>query len=137
MNKNTIVIAVLIILVVFGFVFFRGSQIGESSQKETKNSTTEEQVVNEEEAPDAIAPMLSREELAAHNAAGDCWIAYGTTVYDVTEWLTRHPGGSAAIAQYCGTADEFTAAFEGQHGERQQALLPEVGVFKGTLIIEG
>ena len=66
---------------------------------------------------------ITATELAAHNSRTDCWVAYKGTVYDVTAWLPRHPGSVTAISQYCGTADEFTAAFNRQHSTKMEGRL--------------
>ena len=33
------------------------------------------------------------EEVASHNTVDSCWVYSRTSVYDLTEWLDRHPGG--------------------------------------------
>lgn len=76
--------------------------------------------------------VISRTELAQHKAQSDCWVAYKGTVYDITSWLPRHPGSAAAIAPYCGTAEEFTAAFNKQHGTRRDERLKKEGVVEGS-----
>ena len=40
--------------------------------------------------------MFTRQEVAAHNTAQDCWIVVDNGVYDVTQWLDKHPGFSIA-----------------------------------------
>ena len=35
---------------------------------------------------------FSRQEVAAHNIRQDCWIVIDNDVYDVTQWLDKHPG---------------------------------------------
>ena len=54
------------------------------------------------------------EEIKTHNSESDCWvvIAQGSVfgVYDVTQWLTEHPGGSDIILEYAGK--DATAMFE-------------------------
>lgn len=85
-------------------------------------------------AAEAATPgVVSRAELAKHNTQGDCWVGYKGTVYDVTNWLPRHPGSAGAIAPYCGTADEFAAAFNKQHGTSRDGRLQKEGVKEGTL----
>ncbi len=76
---------------------------------------------------------VSRAELAKHNTQADCWIAYKTTVYDITNWLPRHPGSAGAIAPFCGKAEEFATAFNRQHGTSKDARLQKEGVKEGTL----
>lgn len=141
MNKATISIAIFIIVVVLGLIVFRAQSIEAPEVSEEPEVTQEEEGAEEttsEGETGGFAPMISEAELAAHNSADDCWIAYEGSVFDVTDWLTKHPGGSAAIAQYCGTSEAFEQALNRQHGERQQNMLPEVGEFMGTLgVIEG
>ena len=40
--------------------------------------------------------VISGEELRKHRTPEDCWIAVHSKVYDVTEFLEEHPGGSAS-----------------------------------------
>jgi cytochrome b involved in lipid metabolism len=53
-------------------------------------------------------------DIALHNDEESCWAAVGTNVYDLTEWIAKHPGGPQKILNMCGT--DATAVFEGQHG---------------------
>lgn len=39
--------------------------------------------------------LLSTQQIAAHNSPEDCWIVVDNQVWDVTEFLDEHPGGSA------------------------------------------
>eukprot|EP00612_Vaucheria_litorea_P005618 CAMPEP_0171465830 /NCGR_PEP_ID=MMETSP0945-20130129/8800_1 /TAXON_ID=109269 /ORGANISM="Vaucheria litorea, Strain CCMP2940" /LENGTH=77 /DNA_ID=CAMNT_0011993613 /DNA_START=16 /DNA_END=249 /DNA_ORIENTATION=- len=52
---------------------------------------------------------VSKEELAKHNKADDCWIAVSGHVYNVTDFLGDHPGGKKAILLYAGkdATEEF------------------------------
>jgi hypothetical protein len=54
--------------------------------------------------------VLSAAEVAKHDSSSDCWLIIENKVYDVSEYLGTHPGGSDIIIQYCGT--EATDAFE-------------------------
>ncbi|KAF9061806.1 FMN-dependent dehydrogenase-domain-containing protein [Rhodocollybia butyracea] len=46
--------------------------------------------------------MLSGKEVAQHNTRESCWIIVHGKVYDVTEFLDDHPGGSRIILKYAG-----------------------------------
>ncbi len=61
--------------------------------------------------------------VATHNTQADCWSAVNGSVYDLTSWVSRHPGGSRAIIGMCGK--DASAAFNRQHGSagRPQAAL--------------
>jgi cytochrome b involved in lipid metabolism len=49
-----------------------------------------------------------------HRTATDCWSAVNGGVYNLTQWIGKHPGGSSAILSLCGK--NGSAAFNGQHG---------------------
>jgi cytochrome b involved in lipid metabolism len=66
---------------------------------------------------------ITLEQLNQHNTQDDCWVAYQGIVYDVTSFLTKHPGGVQAIARYCGQAEEFENAFSSKHGQSQVETL--------------
>ena len=53
-------------------------------------------------------------EVALHSSVEDCWTAIGGNVYDLTKWISEHPGGSGPIESMCGV--DSTEAFTGQHG---------------------
>ena len=80
------------------------------------------------------AGSITKEILATHKTQAACWVAYNGIVYDITAWLPRHPGSAAAIAPYCGTEEEFTASFNGQHGKSKDKRLEREGVNKGTYV---
>ncbi|KAL4079163.1 FMN-dependent dehydrogenase-domain-containing protein [Scleroderma citrinum] len=46
--------------------------------------------------------LLTTQEVAAHNSRESCWIVVHGNVYDVTEFLDEHPGGSKIILKYAG-----------------------------------
>lgn len=58
---------------------------------------------------------VARAEVSDHDSEESCWAIIDEVVYDLTEWLPRHPGGREAIAQLCG--QDGTALFEGRHGD--------------------
>ena len=41
-------------------------------------------------------PTLRFDDLKVHNKYDDCWIAVHSKVYDVTNFLEEHPGGSSS-----------------------------------------
>jgi len=57
-------------------------------------------------------------EVATHKTSSSCWTVVRNDVYDVTSWISQHPGGSGAIVSMCGV--DATAAFEGQHGGQRR-----------------
>lgn len=74
---------------------------------------------------------LNAVEIAKHASAASCWMVISGNVYDLTTYLSSHPGGSQ-ITQYCGR--DGTAAFNGdphQHSSFATGLL--VKYFIGKL----
>lgn len=42
-------------------------------------------------------------EVAKHSKKNDCWIVLDSHVYDVTSFLSEHPGGAPIILKNAGT----------------------------------
>lgn len=60
----------------------------------------------------------SMEKVAEHKDASSCWTTMDGNVYDLTTWITQHPGGKDAILMICGK--DGSAAFHEQHGMNKQ-----------------
>eukprot|EP01035_Chromulina_nebulosa_P017654 gene17654-23237_t len=60
-----------------------------------------------------IAGPYSKEEIRIHNKENDVWIVVDNKVYDITDFVHRHPGGDS-ILKHAG--DDATEGFKGpQH----------------------
>lgn len=92
-----------------------------------------EEVVPEEQPEVVEETGVTETELSSHDSESDCWIGYEGKVYDITDWLPKHPGSALAISPYCGTSDDFESSFIGQHGKEQVEKLMQEGIFKGDL----
>ncbi|KAJ3937462.1 MAG: glyoxylate dehydrogenase [Lentinula lateritia] len=57
--------------------------------------------------------MLSAQTISEHASRDSCWIIVHGKVYDVTEFLDEHPGGSKIILKYAG--NDATEAYEPIH----------------------
>jgi len=53
-------------------------------------------------------------DLATHNSSKSCYTTINGQVYDLTSWISQHPGGRQAILSLCGK--DGTQAFNDQHG---------------------
>jgi cytochrome b involved in lipid metabolism len=68
----------------------------------------------EEVAPSADTSVLSLETVALNDSEDSCWAVINGNVYDLTDWISSHPGGASRILGLCGK--DGTSQFEGQHG---------------------
>jgi len=57
--------------------------------------------------------VVKFEDFIKHNTEKDCWIAVRGKVYNVTQWLSRHPGGIDTIVLNGGR--DATQLFEAYH----------------------
>lgn len=69
-------------------------------------------------------------QVQEHSTASDCWTAVDGSVYDLTDWVSEHPGGEGAIERMCG--HDATEMFNQQHGSsdgpKKQLAKYEIGV---------
>ena len=72
---------------------------------------------------------ISIAEVAGHDDAASCWVAIEGTVYDVTTWIPRHPGGPERIMAICGTdaSEDFSAQHSGQSLPTEQLAQFAIG----------
>lgn len=70
-------------------------------------------------------------DVQAKAAAGQCWSVISGKVYDLTSWITKHPGGQAAIKSLCGI--DGTAKFQAMHGGQAKAEKALTSYFVGSL----
>lgn len=70
-------------------------------------------------------------DVAQHNSASSCWSTINGGVYDLTSWISKHPGGQQAILSLCGT--DGSAAFNAQHGGQRRPANELAGFQIGTL----
>lgn len=85
--------ALVAVLIAIGYMFWLTAQQNSSSSA----------------VVDQTAQAYSRSDVAQHNTEDDCWTIIGDSVYDLTAYVKRHPGGTE-ILQACGT--DGTGLFE-------------------------
>lgn len=57
-------------------------------------------------------------QVRANNTAANCWAVINDSVYDLTNWIKSHPGGSGAIVGLCGT--DGSSSFSSKHGNQSR-----------------
>ena len=80
-------------------------QISSSSTKQASSQNIlsipiEKPVLDNRNNEDKI--FISKSELDSNNSTKSCYISYQKKVYDITTFLSMHPGGEKKITRYCG-----------------------------------
>lgn len=93
MKKNTVAFsaATLLLLVLIGFgVWMMISRQNNQSQEAPQDTAVEQK------------KTFTIDEVASHNSKTDCWTVISGQVYELTDFINRHPGGDE-ILRACGT----------------------------------
>ncbi len=64
-------------------------------------------------------PKVSTTEISKHDKPSDAWILINGTVWDVTEFAPKHPGGAEIVLQYLGR--DASNAYNEVHGPKVAA----------------
>lgn len=138
MNRYVPLIIVAVLLVTAGgFFIFQDQQQSVPSEKteefvmegkENQQMTQEEGSLPVEEEKEET-PTFSFIEVGKHNSSNDCWLAIHGKVYDVTEFISSHPGGKALLE---GCGKDATGLYETRpmgsgkpHSQKARDLLPK------------
>lgn len=129
-------IFLVLVIAIGGFVLVNESdddqpenvvQQVETATAETNDQTLDQSEIDsqstdadETEDDSTVGELFTEDQVAAHNSADDCWTIVSGTVYDITDYIPRHPGGDR-ILQACG--QDGTSLFN----ERQTAEGEPVG----------
>ena len=122
-KKLGAVLLVVAVLVVGGFTVFK---LTAKDDEPTANQTTTQQPENEteNEAEDETSTptnntdvALTADEVKKHNSEEDCWAIISGQVYDITDYVSNHPGGDE-ILRACGIdATSFFTERKSPEGE--------------------
>ena len=72
-------------------------------------------------------PTIPTADVARHNSSKSCYVTVGVNVYDVTDFLSDHPGGGELILQYGGkdVAEIMGDEISHKHSESAYEILNE------------
>ena len=95
----------------------------EAGEEDSRDEEPADEESDEPQPTETAEPTPTPEEsvngytlaqVSERNSAAECWVAIDGGVYDLTQWIRSHPGGSGAILNLCGK--DGTASFSSQHG---------------------
>jgi cytochrome b involved in lipid metabolism len=96
--KALIVVGIIVLVGIGVFVLSSENNSAENTATNESNNTSTNPSNNEsEQAPTAI----TLDEVSQHNKENDCWTVINGDVYDITDYIPRHPGGNDILAT-CG-----------------------------------
>lgn len=140
MNKSkviplTLFVFALVILSLFAF------KKGYSSTTNSSNNAADYKVAETtQDAPtqdtssavtDSSAQTFTMSEVSSHTDRSSCYSVISGNVYDLTDYIDRHPAGPQDILRICGK--DGTSDFNAEHG-RNTRIESQLSSFKiGTL----
>ncbi len=137
------ILAAVIFVVGAGYIIYSGrpvmniqpapstteTQAPASTTTQAVTTTTATEVATS--TPSTGAKSFSMGDVQAHNTESNCWAAISGNVYDLTSWVSRHPGGSRAITSLCGI--DGTERFTKKHGIAKNPAAALILLKIGTL----
>jgi len=124
--KKIIGIIIALIIVVISVIVLKNSNSITTTPIDTTNSSvvdtpsTTPVVTTPTTTTKPVTPTTPKiaeytmSDVAMHATVSSCWTAVNDSVYDVTSWVNKHPGGSTAILGLCGK--DGSDRFNGKHG---------------------
>lgn len=111
-RKSAIIGIAIVLLGVMAFTYVMKGQTPSRQQIQIENTPTTAQ-----------QSIYSLADVAKHAIRNDCWLAIDSKVYDVTSFISEHPGGDR-ILEGCGK--DATSLFQsiGEHMPKALEYLP-------------
>ena len=108
----------------------------ESESDEPAEENSEEpqptQTAEPTQEPEETVNGFTLAQVSERNSAAECWVAIDGGVYDLTQWIRSHPGGSGAILNLCGK--DGTSSFTSQHGGQARPSSTLDGYYLAPLV---
>lgn len=120
--KNTKIILGIVVLVIFigGGVYFinKTPQVNTTYPKTTDTNIVKTDPTKTTAGTNQKEKTYSLADISTHNNKTSCYTAVNGNVYDVTSWISQHPGGASAILSLCGK--DGSDLFNNQHGGQRR-----------------
>ncbi|XP_054728446.1 sulfite oxidase, mitochondrial isoform X2 [Anastrepha obliqua] len=132
-SKNAVFYAVLALGgAIGGFALYEHKskllnvKLNESQIEGKSNTKTDEEIPNWHKKPRSDLPTYNMSEVQSHcNIESRVWITYGIGVYDITEFIDKHPGGEKIMLGAGSAIDPFWAIYQ-QHNNKEILTLLEL-----------
>lgn len=72
-----------------------------SNNSNYSNSSSQVQSQNQSQNQTNSVKKITNTEFTKHFSKTDCWVSFDKKVYDMTTYLSIHPGGSGKLARFC------------------------------------
>ena len=106
----------------------------ESDEPAEENSEEPQptQTAEPTQEPEESVNGFTLAQVSERNSAAECWVVIDGGVYDLTQWIRSHPGGSGAILNLCGK--DGSASFTSQHGGQARPSSTLDGYYLAPLV---
>lgn len=136
---TSILLFALIVGALYAGSMFGGSNYQTTNNKDTVASTNTTfkniDISSVKFKSDPTSPgTFTTDEVSKHSQNDDCYLIINNNVYDVSSYISYHPGGARNITSRCG--DELTGIFARIHSNRAWDLLKKykIGTIATNLI---
>ena len=123
------------VTVLLGLALLTPTQLANAAlstgQQNSPAASSESTLASTDLITKANAATYTLADVAKNNTKTSCWTIYQDGVYNITSYISRHPGGVSAISKLCGV--DGTAIFNNMHGESSSQANILAGYKIGTL----
>jgi len=130
-KKISIIVGVVVVLAVL-FIAVSSNTKKKATSNNTKQVPIEVPVRNDTVGNIELPKEYTLSEIATHNNSSSCWTTINSGVYDLTTWISSHPGGRDAILSLCGI--DGSIDFNAQHGGQSEPESELVSFKIGDLV---
>lgn len=122
MKKVLVILGIIVALGLLSFLIVSLTSDDEPTNSDSVSVTTSETEVAEQDTTtttESSGDILTKEEVAQHDSSSDCWTIINGDVYDLTSYVSEHPGGDE-IERACGI--DGTTLFERRETESGETV---------------
>lgn len=124
--KKVVLVGIVITVLLAGIIFVGGyfiSKNDKTSNPQAQSTSTPTANGTQTSPSGNTSASYTMADTAKHSTSSDCWIVIHNQVFNVTNFLSQHPGGADRITPYCGK--DATEAFDTQGGEGSHSSTAE------------